>query len=136
MLFVQKTAKGVRFLDSTVHKQIPKDAAPITKVRWKQALAAQSRGATLDVKAGRLHLSDHTGKTIDPAADHYSAAYGAPPTLADLARSAERTASAYVTETWLVVGDPVPEVWSNYIKALRAIRDGVNTNATTLPPRP
>ena len=42
----------------------------------------------------------------------------------------------YVNDEYLVYGETVPDAWTTYLKALRAISDGTDTTSTTLPTSP
>ena len=59
-----------------------------------------------------------------------------PQTLAQQATTVLATQKTYVTNTYLVYGETVPDAWTTYLKALRAISDGTDTTSTVLPTSP
>ncbi|WP_244284869.1 hypothetical protein [Acetobacter persici] len=70
------------------------------------------------------------GKVID-----YTAPIPPVP-LATQARNALVTARQTVWEEYGALNDPTPQVWVDYLKALRAIAQGQETTRTTLPEPP
>ncbi|AFC85930.1 hypothetical protein [Frateuria aurantia] len=57
-------------------------------------------------------------------------------TLADQAATAYSAAVATVQSEYGVLNEPTPDDWVTYLKALKAIRDGVDTTSTALPAAP
>lgn len=127
------------FYTQGISQNIPADAVIVAAGTFKALLKAQAKGATLSAGADGLPVAlAPDGSTIDLAAVETVASYLTVPvqTLAQKAQDLFDAGSSKMWADYGCLGETPPEVWTTYLKALRAIATGADTVSVSLPVPP